>query len=761
MFGINSAPELYQHIIQQVLQGCEGAHNIADDIIVHGKSVEEHDKRLVKVMGKLAERGLTLNPDKCEFRIPRITFMGHVLSERGIGPTNEKVKAVVNAREPESATEVRSFLGLVNFCARFIPGLATTAEPLRKLTRQSIPFSWGQEQKRAFEQLKEKLANAKTLAYFDKDAKTEVIADASPVGLGAILIQEQQGVKRVVTYASRSLTDVERRYSQTEKEALGLVWACERFHVYLYGIDFELLTDHKPLEMIYSSKSKPSARIERWVLRLQPYCFKVKYVPGRENVADTLSRLTQTNERIRRNVAEEYICFLAERAAPKVVPIQEIEHQSAQDTELSMLRGCIYQGDWNKCPPAYKAVRYELSVLGKLILRGTRIVVPEKLRNQILDLAHEGHQGVVKTKQRLRSKVWWPGMDRGVEHKCRVCHGCQLVSQPSPPEPMKRTELPTEPWQDLAADLLGPLPSGEYLFAVVDYYSRYFEVAVVKSVTSRKMIECLETMFSTHGIPLSLKTDNGPQFISEEFESYLEENDIEHRTSTPLWPQANGEIERQNRSLLKALRIAQAERKNWRHELLKFLIAYRSTPHSTTGASPAKLLYGREIRTKTPDLQSGCQRINADSETRDRDSPAKQKGKDYADGKRNAQESCLGPGDPVLLRQNRKNKLDTSFEQEPYEVIGKQGSEITIQSPTGTQYRRNVTHVKKYHTESPVRTPTPEQPEERIEDQVEGGKALGTPEMPIGEVPDISGTATGRREHRIPERLKDYHLYGH
>ena len=312
MFGINSAPELYQHIIQQVLQGCEGAHNIADDIIVHGKSVEEHDKRLVKVMGKLAERGLTLNPDKCEFRITRITFMGHVLSERGIGPTNEKVKAVVNAREPESATEVRSFLGLVNFCARFIPGLATTAEPLRKLTRQSIPFSWGQEQKRAFEQLKEKLANAKTLAYFDKDAKTEVIADASPVGLGAILIQEQQGVKRVVAYASRSLTDVERRYSQTEKEALGLVWACERFHVYLYGIDFELLTDHKPLEMIYSSKSKPSVWIERWVLRLQPYCFKVKYVPGRENVADTLSRLTQTNERIRRNVAEEYICFLAE-----------------------------------------------------------------------------------------------------------------------------------------------------------------------------------------------------------------------------------------------------------------------------------------------------------------------------------------------------------------------------------------------------------------------------------------------------------------
>ena len=144
--------------------------------------------------------------------------------------------------------------------------------------------------------------------------------------------------------------------------------------------------------------------------------------------------------------------------------------------------------------------------------------------------------------------------------------------------------------------------------AVVDYYSRYFEVAVVKSVKLRKMIECLETMFSTHGTTLSPKTDNGLQFISEEFSSYLEENDTEHRTSTPLWPQANVEIERQNRSLLKALEIAQAERKNWRHELLKFLIAYRSTPYSPTGASPAKLLYEREIPTKIPDVQSGCQR---------------------------------------------------------------------------------------------------------------------------------------------------------
>ena len=255
------------------------------------------------------------------------------------------------------------------------------------------------------------------MAYFDKDAKTEVIADASPVGLGAILTQEQQGAKCVVTYPSRSLSDVECRYFQRVKEALGLVWACECFHIYLHWIDFKLLTDHKPLEVIYSSKSKPSARIQHWVLRLQPYCFKAKHVPGCKNVVDTLSHLTQTNERSRRNIAEEYVHFLAEIAAPKAVPIQEIECQLAQVTELSMLRECIHLGDWSKCTPAYKVVCYELSVLGKLVLRGKRIIIPEKLQKHILDLAHKGHQGVVKMKQRLHLNVWWPGIDRGVEPK--------------------------------------------------------------------------------------------------------------------------------------------------------------------------------------------------------------------------------------------------------------------------------------------------------------------------------------------------------
>ena len=162
---------------------------------------------------------------------------------------------------------------------------------------------------------------------------------------------------------------------------------------------------------------------------------------------------------------------MAENAPPRAIPIQEIEEASAEDDEITMLRKCVQTNDWTVGEPAFKAVRNELTVVGKLVLRGIRSVIPRKLRKQVLELAHEGHQGIVKTKQRLRTQVWWPGIDREAEQRCRTCHGRQLVGKPLHPEAIKRTELPTRPWQDLAAGLLGPLPTGEYLLVVVDYFS--------------------------------------------------------------------------------------------------------------------------------------------------------------------------------------------------------------------------------------------------------------------------------------------------
>ena len=228
--------------------------------------------------------------------------------------------------------------------------------------------------------MKRQIASAPVLAYFDKEAHTQIIADASPVGLGAVLIQEKNGERRAICYASRTLSNVERRYSQTEREALALVWACERFHLYVYGLPkFDLVTDHEALKVIYSRKSKPSARIERWVLRLQPYNYQVCFVSSRKNIADALSRLTKIVASNQSQDDDEYVRMVALHAAPATLKMKETERVSAEDPELQAVRRCLVEERWNSAPKQYLPVRNELTFIGHVILRGTRIVMPQAL----------------------------------------------------------------------------------------------------------------------------------------------------------------------------------------------------------------------------------------------------------------------------------------------------------------------------------------------------------------------------------------------
>ena len=212
---------------------------------------------------------MTLNGAKYQFRFRKLTFFEHDLSREEVSPSEEKIAAVVNAQTPKNASEVRSFVQLVQYSSKFIPNFSQVAEPLRKLLRKDQAVIWGAEQQKASEGLKSLMALAKGLAYFKM--KTRIVADAGPNGLGAVLLKFQEDEWRAVSYASCNLIDVERRSPQTEKVALALVWACERFNLYVYGRDFEVETDHKPLEFTFRSRSKPLSRIERWVLHLQCY----------------------------------------------------------------------------------------------------------------------------------------------------------------------------------------------------------------------------------------------------------------------------------------------------------------------------------------------------------------------------------------------------------------------------------------------------------------------------------------------------------
>lgn len=696
MFGINCAPEIFQKTLEKILAGCIGCLNYIDDIIIFGPDQKTHDHRLKVVLNRLKEFNVLLNKDKCVIGATVIDFLGHRLSANGIKPTHDKILAIQQFRPPKTAEETRSFLGLVNFVGKFIPNLADTTEPLRRLTRKENKFTWDDEQQKAFEKIKTHMTKETTLGFYKANDRTQIIADASPYALGAVLVQFKEAEPRIISYASRSLSKTEQKYAQTEKEALALIYAMERFHFYVFGREVELVTDHKALEILFGPKAKPCARIERWVLRLQSYRYKVIYKPGKSNIADPLSRLV-VHEPTNHPDTDSYVRWIITHAEPKAMKLEEISLASNNDTSIQAVRSALEGNTWTELAKPFKNFETELCFSGEILLRGTRIVIPFDLTRKSLELAHEGHPGMSVMKRRLRAKVWWPKIDEHVDTFVKSCKGCTLVSAPSAPEPMRRTELPSEPWSHIAIDFLGPLPSGHYLLVIVDYFSRFIEVEIMTKIDSVETIKRLKVIFARFGIPEKLQADNGRQFTSSEFMSFCETNNIELVHTTPYWPQMNGEVERQNRSLLKRLSIWQEEKRDWKEELNNYLIMYRSTPHSVTFQPPAELLFNRNIRDKLPSM-SRSQPTN--EEFRDRDKIMKVKGKEYGDEKRHAKHIDIKEGDKVLAKRLvPSNKLATTFEPTEYEIIKRSGSEVIIQNPeTLTTYKRNVAHVKKTNT---------------------------------------------------------------
>lgn len=697
-FGLVSAPEIFQKVMEEILAGCEGTVCYLDDIYVEGDDWEQHNTRLNEVYKRLKNRGVVLNHEKCVIGVSEVQFLGHIISANGIRPSPCKVDALLSFRQPNNASEVKSFLGLANYMNKFINNLASLDAPLRKLTEQSVNFQWNNEHQKSFDAIKKALSNTVSLGYFHTDHHTSVIVDASPIALGAILVQtDGNGQHRVICYASKSLTKTEKRYCQTEKEALAAVWGVERFQMYLLGKRFDLITDCKALQFLFGPRSKPCSRIERWVLRLQAFEYNIKHIPGEKNVADVFSRLS-TLEPTPFDYSEElFVNEIASMAANNAaLRWEEIESISRRDDETRQLLETILSDRLFELPIEYRVIAQELSQVGNVLMRGDRIVVPKCLREKVLSLAHEGHPGVHMMKSHLRLSVWWPKIDKDVEMYVKKCRGCTLVSAPEAPEPMVRRDLPSGPWEDLAIDFLGPLPEGQFLLVVIDYYSRYFEVVEMNSITAASTSEALRTIFSRFGVPITITADNAPQLSEdcEEFSAFCQSYGVKLINTVPYWPQMNGEVERQNRTILKRLRISQELGQDWRAELQKFLLTYRASIHSTTGRSPAELLFGRRIRTKLPHLVNS--RLN-DEETRYHDIMQKEKGKEYSDNKRRAEIREILVGDNVLLkRMKRDNKLSTEYINEEFVVLSKRGADVTVKSlVTGKEYRRNIAHMKK------------------------------------------------------------------
>ncbi|XP_049292920.1 uncharacterized protein K02A2.6-like isoform X1 [Anopheles funestus] len=698
MFGINCAPEIFQRIMTDMLSGIDGVIVYIDDIVVSGSNREEHDKRLQQVLRVLEENNAMLNRSKFVFGVEKLEILGFEVSAQGISPSEEKVAAIKNFRPPSSKEEVRSFLGLLNFVGHFIPNLSTRTEPLRKFIRGEVEM-FDREQMDAFDDLRLELSNnVRELGFYDPLDATAVYVDASPVGLGAVLTQTDRHTNkpRIICFASKGLTAAERVYPQTQREALAVVWAVEKLYLYLFGTRFTIFTDHKTLEYIYGGKHqngrRACSRAEGWALRLQPYDFEIKYIPGATNIADILSRLVSEPGKQFDETSDHFLFSLHEGFS--AITLDEIRQETTEDEILLAVMSALDTKHW---PPElfrYQAFEKELTVIDGIVVRDDRVVLPAKLRTRALKIAHRGHPGIVAMRRNIREKMWWPCMDRDVTNAVQECAGCAAVSKEYPPEPMIRKEMPERAWQEIAIDFFSAKECSTFL-VIVDYYSRFLKVIEMKNTKAAKTIEALESVFHEQTYPETIRSDNGPPFTSEEFSQYCKTKNIRLVRTIPYWPQMNGLVERQNQGVLRALRIAKATGSDWRKAVEDYVYMYNTTPHSVTEKASLELMTGRPVKDLLPSLRTDPH-WSRDEEVREKDAIKKMQGKLYTDNRRQAKHADINVGDTVMLRNFETGKLEPKFRLEKFKVLKKIGSDTIVANEEGITYRRSVTHLRKF-----------------------------------------------------------------
>ena len=472
--------------------------------------------------------------------------------------------------------------------------------PLNKLLQKNAPWVWGKEQQDVFESSKKALLNSSCLVHFDFKYPVQVVADSSSYDIGAILSHSIDGQERPVFFASRSLTDVEKKYSQLEREALALIFALKRFHFYLYGINFTLVTDHKPLLGLFSQdKNIPvmaSGRIQRWSLMMQTYRFNLKHRSGVNlGAADTLSRLPLDVPCESSPVPAEWVnlCSVLENMP---VTAKKIAQGLVKDHDLNLVHKYCQYG-WPKVVEpslrCYASKSNELSLQDGCVLWGNRVVIPVQFRSTLLKELHTGHVGSSRMKELARSYFWWPGLDSDLEalvSSCAECLSCRPVPKHGELHPW---EWPKSPWHRVHIDYAGPV-DGLYFLVIVDAHSKWIEIFPTKTITSSMTISLLRSCFARLGLPVSIVSDNASCFTSQEFQTFVNNNGIHHITTAVYHPSSNGLAENAVKNFKKSYKLGVGDVVE---KLSKFLFSYRVTPHTTTGVSPAELMFGRRLRT--------------------------------------------------------------------------------------------------------------------------------------------------------------------
>ncbi|XP_063830254.1 uncharacterized protein K02A2.6-like [Ostrinia nubilalis] len=620
VYGLSSSPGIFQRIMYNLLGDIPNVEIFLDDVIIAtGGGDREHLATLSKVLQRLHSHGMRLKRSKCSFMVDEVKYLGYLISKEGIKVDPEKVEAIKKIPRPRDVSELRSFLGLVNFYAKFVKNLSFILAPLYTLLKKNVPWRWNKEQEISFLHIKSILSSAEVLTHYDPEQPLYLTCDASARGIGGVLTQRSAstadggaggagaGRERPVIYVSRALTDAEKNYSQIDREALAIVFCLGKLHQYLYGRRFVLRTDHKPLVSIFGPKNgipqMAASRLQRWAIKLAAYTYDIEFVSSKDNGADGLSRLPVSlklpNTSDCLELPEQTYLHFAQNEM--LLDYNELKKQTQRDAMLGRVLSYIRDGwpsnsEIKNLQPYFNRRNEIYEELG-CIMWGHRVVIPENCRSKVLLQLHESHMGIVKTKATARSYVWWPGIDEAVEALCRACPACAAEADAPPRHAPSPWPWPAAPWSRLHVDFLGPIFNKTYL-VIIDAKTKWLEVFQVPSTAATSTIHKLSELFARWGLPKQLVSDNGPPFTSKEFSEFLRGCGIAHFFTAPYHPASNGAAENAVRTIKKVIKKAIRLNLDVHLFLNTFLLHYRNTEHCTTGESPAALMLGRRLRTK-------------------------------------------------------------------------------------------------------------------------------------------------------------------
>lgn len=605
-FGLQALNKLMDHLFRD-LKGIKVCI-FADDMLIYSENINQHAADLDEVFSILGNAGITINPAKVELCKAEVAFLGHLVSKDGVTIDPSRVQNLINFPTPRNIKQLVRFVAGANFFRKFVEGFSSIAEPLNKLRRKGAKWTWGLEQQNAFQKLKEILTSPPLLAFPDFSKLFIVQTDACNTGLGAVLLQEEDtGARRPIAYASRGLTDYERKRDTFHLEALAVVWALKKFSKYIEYVKFELETDNQALKYLLD-RSHNSAKHHRWLLSILHYRFTVRHIKGTDNsLADALSRALEAErdkylDALKDDDMLEYqkeplYSLQHKYAFPVTIP--DVGSMQREDADLSEIIERIQSGQ--------RIDNYCLTkgILTFKVKTKNKIVVPDNLKEMVMRYFHEsqiaGHLGIFKTVKRIEEIFFWRTLVADVKSFVRSCSICQMAKPSQRIYYGKLSSTEAEyPFEKLQMDYIGPLPRSRgnyrYILGVKDCFTRYCFLLPCRSQNATEACKLLkERIFQHFGICKVMVSDRGGSFRSGIFRKFFFDLGIKHVFTSPYSPSGN-RVERKFRDLKSALiSYHNNQQHRWDESLYFIQLAFNSAVHESFHLSPAEVMFGRKF----------------------------------------------------------------------------------------------------------------------------------------------------------------------